>query len=553
MVQTTNGLNPLFLTDGYKLDHRRQYPKGTKFIQANWTPRSDKFFKESKGKVLVFGIQYALKVLLDSFEENFFKKDKATLVKEYQDFVKTYLNVEDFDVSHIEELHDLGYLPIKIRGLEEGSLCPVGTPVFTIINTDERFFWLVNYLETYLSNQIWLPMTSATTAYVYKKRLYKHFKKTLGEIPVYANFLCHDFSMRGMGGVDATIASGMGHLAVFEGSESLPAIRMGDVYYGSVTAGTIPATEHSVMCAGGNETEVETFRRLITEVYPSGFVSIVSDTWNLWRVVTEYVDELKSEILSRDGRLVIRPDSGTPEDIICGKKIKIVDLKNDKLEGFKVGEYFYDKSSGELVLYRVTNIEWSKLDGNGNVLLYVPTGYEVVEDLSELERAEIDGVYMTLWKKFGGDVVNGFKVLHNNIGVIYGDSITIERQAEIYKRLEEKGFAGTNLVLGIGSYTYQYRTRDSLGFAMKSTWCNINGVPTEIFKNPITDDGVKKSAKGYLCVVRDERGALKLQESGDVVENIENDAYVTYLEGDGSELKSKKTISEIRELVERSL
>lgn len=109
-----------------------------------------------------------------------------------------------------------------------------------------------------------------------------------------------------------------------------------------------------------------------------------------------------------------------------------------------------------------------------------------------------------LWGIFGGTInEKGYKVLNPKVGIIYGDSITLERQKEIYKRLEERGFAATNLVLGVGSYTYQYKSRDSLGFAMKATWCQVNGEGREIFKDPKTDDGTKKSLKGLICVQSD--------------------------------------------------
>lgn len=114
------------------------------------------------------------------------------------------------------------------------------------------------------------------------------------------------------------------------------------------------------------------------------------------------------------------------------------------------------------------------------------------------------GAYEVLWGIFGGTInEKGYKVLNPKVGIIYGDSITLERQKEIYKRLEERGFAATNLVLGVGSYTYQYKSRDSLGFAMKATWCQVNGEGREIFKDPKTDDGTKKSLKGLICVQSD--------------------------------------------------
>lgn len=449
--EKTMKITTMELTDGYKLDHRRQYPKGTEFVYSNWTPRSNTYFPEAEDGCVVFGIQYFIKeYLIKRFNEDFFNLDEDLAVKTFERRINTFLGENEVGTDHIRELHKLGYLPIRIKALPEGSLCPIGVPMLTVINTDKRFFWLTNFIETMMSMCLWLPMTSATTARIYRKELERHAKKTMFPKEVELGFNCHDFSMRGMAGLEAAITSGMGHLTSFIGSETIPAIGACEVYYNAdaekeLIAATVPATEHSVMCAGGMEDEFGTFKRLLTELYPNGFVSIVSDTWDFWKVITEFIPKLKEEILARNGRFVVRPDSGIPEDIICG-----------------------------------TN--------NPNDPDYIRKG-----------------AYECLWDIFGGTYTeNGYKVLDTHIGIIYGDSITIERQREIYRRLEDKGFAATNLVLGIGSYTYQYRTRDSLGFAMKATWCRVNGEDKEIFKNPKTDSGMKKSLKGLLYVEHDE-------------------------------------------------
>jgi nicotinamide phosphoribosyltransferase len=271
--------------------------------------------------------------------------------------------------------------------------------------------------------------------------------------------------MRGMDSVDAVISSGLGHLTSFMGTDSLPTIYGARKYYAAEgqVGGSVPATEHSVMCAGSKESEVETFRRLL-QTYPTGILSVVSDTWDLWKVCTEHIVTLKEEILARDGKLVIRPDSGDPVDIICGT-------------------------------YQCLTIP---------------------DNIKPL-RPQEKGVIELLWDVFGGTINDqGYKVLDSHIGAIYGDSITIDRANEICSRLEAKGFASTNVVLGIGSFTYQYNTRDTFGFAMKATYVEkttktigrglddrytTEGI--EIFKDPITDDGVKKSAKGLLKVNED--------------------------------------------------
>ena len=437
-------MNPLLLTDGYKLGHREQYPQGTTLVYSNWTPRKSRI--AGVDNVVFFGLQYFIKeYLIKQFNEHFFNLPKKDVVSEYKRYVDHYLGI-DYDISHIEELHDLGYLPIEIKALPEGTEVPIRVPMFTLINTKPEFFWLTNYLETLLSNIIWQPCTSATIANQYQKILMSFAQQTDRDNTGFITWQGHDFSMRGMSGTESSILSGMGHALSFSGSDTLPVAKAFEMYYKAdvtkeLVIGSVNATEHSVMCAGSKDDEIGTFKRLL-KTYPSGILSVVSDTWDLWKVLTNYLPQLKEEILSRDGKLVIRPDSGDPVDIICG------------------------------------------CDHNDPIVA--------------------KGVIELLWDEFGGTINDqGFKVLHPKIGAIYGDSITIERATQICERLKEKGFASTNVVLGIGSFTYQYNTRDTFGFAMKATYVEVNGEGREIFKDPITDDGTKKSAKGLISIYKD--------------------------------------------------
>lgn len=495
----------ILLTDGYKLDHRRQYPEGTEYVYSNWTPRSCHYMPDAEEGAVVFGIQYFIKeYLMKQFQMWFFERPKAVAVAEFARRVNTFLGPNEVGTKHIEELWDLQYLPIRIKALPEGTLCPIRVPALTFINTHPNFFWLTNYFETLISTTLWLPMTSATSARLAKKELVRHAQKTGFSPDVNLNFLVHDFSMRGMAGVEAAIMSGMGHMTSFCGSETIPAIAALEEYYnadaeGELIAATIPATEHSVMCAGGKEDEFETFKRLITEVYPSGYVSIVSDTWDYWKVITDYLPRLKDEIMARDGRVVIRPDSGNPVDIICGWPLDVVE-----------------------------EATWE-----------------------ELAMPETTGTYEMLWNIFGGTInEKGYKVLDPHIGIIYGDSIDLAKEKEIYRRLEEKKFAATNLVLGYGSFTYQFKSRDSLGFAMKATWCQINGVEHEIFKDPKTDDGVKKSLKGLIMVGLDEHGNLHAYDQ--VSKELEKEGYLETVFEDGKLVK-EYSLSEIRRNIDGTI
>ena len=485
-------MNPLFLTDGYKTGHHQQYPKGTTLVYSNFTPRSNKYGPKGCDRVVSFGQQMVMQQLHDLFQRDFFSQPKDRVCSEMKQELSMYLGM-DYDVSHFEALHDLGYLPIEVRSLTEGTLVPIKVPVLTIYNTHPDFYWLTNYLETILSNLMWKPMTSATIAHQYRKVLTKWMEKTDKDNAWFIDWQGHDFSMRGMDSVEAVISSGLGHLTSFSGTDSLPAIYGARKYYGAegFVAGSVPATEHSVMCAGGKEDEESTFRRLL-ETYPKGILSVVSDTWDLWRVCTEHIVALKEEILARDGKLVIRPDSGDPVDILCGREERLSDAP---------GEY---KTPAEI------------------------------------------GVIELLWDVFGGTVnKQGYKVLDPHIGAIYGDSITIERADEICRRLEAKGFASTNVVLGIGSFTYQFNTRDTFGFAMKATYCEINGEGREIFKDPITDDGTKKSATGLLSVTRDEySGDYMLMDRVDWQTSRGGELKTIYRDG---KFENTTTLSEIRE------
>ena len=438
--------------DSYKLGHAEQYPKGTTKVYSNFTARSSKHLSHAIGKevkgIVWFGLQSFLLELNDMWDKTFFSRNKEDVVSEFESMVAPFCGPNGFDTKRIAELHNLGYLPLEIKAISEGSVVNIGVPVLTITNTRPQEFWLPNFLETWMSSELWKASTSATISYEYRKIINKYANTTGGSTD-FIDWQGHDFSVRGMSGINDAAKSGAGHLLSFTGSDNIPAVKLLlDCYNGKATfiAGSVPATEHSVMCAGGKDSEVETFQRLL-KTYPSGIVSIVSDTWDFWNVITNTANTLKDEILSRkkdafgNSKVVFRPDSGDPVKILCG-----------------------DENAPE-----------------GS-----PEYKGAVECLAEIFGSTINA--------------KGFKTLNSKVGLIYGDSITIQRCEEILKRLSEKGYASDNVVFGIGSYTFQYNTRDTLGFAMKATYVEIEGEGVSIFKDPKTDDGTKKSAKGLLTV-----------------------------------------------------
>lgn len=472
-------INPLHLIDAYKYDHRRQYPANTSLVFSNFTPRKSRI--PDVNHVVFFGLQYYIKeYLINQWNQNFFDKPLDNVIKLFNRRKDTSLGPNAIGSDHIANLHGLGYLPLQIMALPEGSKVPIKVPPLVMWNTVPEFFWLVNYLETSMSASLWQMCTSATLAREYRKLLDQWAEKTGGPKD-FVQWQGHDFSFRGMSSMETAAMSGAAHLLSFSGTDTVPAIDFLEEYYNAdadkeLIGGSVPATEHSVMCMGMQDGEFETFKRLITEVYPEGIVSIVSDTWDLWTVLTDYLPRLKDVILARNGKIVIRPDSGDPVDIICGMNTR----KNDDMT--------YDHDS--YIKHIGTEASWK-------------------------------GVIELLWDVFGGKInEHGYKELHSSVGAIYGDSINLDRARSICERLTAKGFASTNIVLGIGSYTYQYNTRDTQGWAMKATYGEVidyeksellahgPGVSEwdivykgrEIFKDPKTDSGEKKSAKGLIAV-----------------------------------------------------
>lgn len=476
-------------TDFYKTDHRRQYPKGTTKVYSNFTARASRV--PGVDSVVVFGVQYFVKeYLIRQFDETFFKAPKGEVLAAYQRRMDTALGPNMVTTEHLAALHDLGYLPITVKALDEGTVVPLKVPLLTITNTHPDFFWVPNFLETLLSNVLWHPITSATTAFEYRKVLDAFAKKT-SDAQDFVMWQGHDFSMRGQTSLESSMVNGAAHMLSFFGSDTVPAIDFLETYYRAdsskeLVGGSVPATEHSVMCLGGQESERDTYHRLLTEVYPKGIVSIVSDTWDYWKVLDETVRGLKGVIMSRDGKFVVRPDSGDPQLILCG-------------------------------------------------------------DPNSSDSRERKGTIELLWDIFGGTVNSkGYKQLDPHVGAIYGDSITLDRCRSICSGLEAKGFASTNVVYGIGSYTYQYVTRDTFGFAMKATFGVVDGEPREIFKDPMTDRGVKKSAKGLLCV----NESLQLEEC--VSADREQEGLLTTVFQDGKLMKDT-SLSEIRERLNSKL
>lgn len=538
-------LAPLSI-DYYKADHRRQYPRGSQEVYSNFTPRSAHHFEGSMfydNKIVVFSIQLFIKdYLIREWNESFFNIPKEIAVGTYKHFMDNTLGAGKIPIDHLNALHDLGYLPLEIKALPEGTRAPIGIPIYTIRNTHPDFAWLTNYIESVMSSESWKPMTYATIMYEFR-RMFQYFADLTGASKEFIKFQAHDFSFRGASCREEAMKSGIGCLTSSAGTDSCLAIVGAAKWYDAdiskeLVGTSVYATEHSTMTSnieffrrmldkqGFIETtdfyverrdlqydpthtdnqrlaEIAYFRYLISVLYPKGIISIVSDSFDFWYMMEYGLRVLKPIIEAREPdelglcKVVIRPDSGDPVDIICG----IPSLE------------------------RRRNIEYAQLSDSSPI---------------------IKGAMECLYDIFGYTVNSkGFRTLNPKIGLIYGDSITLLRQQIILTELSKKAFATDCIIFGVGSYSLCMNSRDTLGFAMKSTHVTVNDESIDIYKAPKTDKGSKKSACGYLAVVKDVDGELTLLQkcSREQERSPKNELKTVFLNGI---LCNKTSLQEIR-------
>ncbi len=433
-----NDENTLLRTDVYKIGHARQYPDGIEVVYSALVARSSKVYPAS----VAFGGNFYLKEFLVSL----LKPGQDDMFLYYADAI---LGKGTVKPEQYRALVKLGYWPLKIKSLPEGTLVKNGNVLMTIVNTDRKFPWAVGFVEGLLL-KVWNTGTVATNSFKLRKVAEAFALHTTGGIPG-IEYAIHDFGYRGCSSEETAALGGAAHLLSFKGSDTVTAVRLLDRYYNAdrstpvdQIANSVPASEHSVMTAFGEHGELEAFHHML-DLYPTGIVSIVSDSYNFWDVVTKFIDpavegSIYQRVIERDGKTVFRPDSGNPELVILG-------------------------------------------DPNA------PEG-----------SPEHAGALELLWARFGGTVnQQGFRVLNPKVGLIYGDGIYYDRMVRIYAAMVKKGFATSNIVFGIGGLLLQQFSRDVLGYAIKATYVEIAGQQRNIMKDPITDPG-KRSHKGLVRV-----------------------------------------------------
>ena len=524
--------NPLLLIDFYKATHHEQYPVGLTKMVSYYTPRMSRL--KDTDKVTFFGLQAFIKeYLIDGFNKGFFSRPEEEVVAEYERILDYTLGNGAYESQKIRDLHRLGYLPLEISAVPEGMRTKVCVPQIEITNTHPDFVWLVNTIETMLSCSMWHTQTSAEVGYRYRQIVDKYAKLTCDDT-VNPRKLLGDFSMRGQQSVESAIKSSAAWTLSFDNTATVPAIMwLEDNYNCDVTKDNVAygaiSTEHSVMCSNFavDGDEITHIKRLLTEIYPNHSFSMVSDSYDYWRLVTELLPQCKEEILAHNGTLSIRGDSGDPVEVIAGKNIYYIDeteitekcslsdyieewARDMEIEG-DGSDYFYYNDK----YYRadITTNYGKERGGWTDSNYYFVEGYEV--EIEEIEpSAELLGTVWALDQIFGHTTNSkGYKVLNPKVKAIYGDSITPQRCEEIYKRLQRQGYAINNVALGVGSFSmmcletiddegthYNPYTRDTFGIAVKATYAeDKDGNPINIFKCPKAISW-KKSQKG-CCIV----------------------------------------------------
>lgn len=451
-----NRTNPMLLIDFYKAVHAEMLPKDINKSVSYFTPRMSRV--ERWDKVVMFGLQGFIKTyLIDYFNEEFFGKPFEEVIGEYKRIMDATLGAQAYKIDKIEKLHKLGYLPIEIIALPEGTMVPMHVPMFGITNTHPDFAWLPQSLESLISAESWHPMIAATVGYTYRQIVNKYYEKTCDDSIARARAL-GAFDFRGEECLESAVKAGAGWCLSFLNTATVPTIPYLEQNYNCdctkepVAFGS-PSTEHSVMCSNYamDGDEVTLLRRLLTEIYPNTSFSAVLDSYDYWNIIDNVLPQIKDEILAHNGCMLMRGDSGECVDVVTQTVFK-------------------------------------------------------------------------LWEHFGGTVNSkGYKVLDPHVKAIYGDSITIQRCEEIYRILEENGFACSNVALGVGSFSMQCIeengelkpfTRDTFSSCIKATYCEIDNKPYPIFKNP-KDGGFKKSQKGCCVVKENEQGVLVYQDEFD--------------------------------------
>lgn len=444
--------NPMLLIDYYKAVHAEMLPKNITKSVSYFTPRMSRVNRWDS--VVMFGLQGFIKTyLIDYFNEEFFNKPIEEVVGKYKRLMDFTLGKDTYKIDKIEKLHKLGYLPIEIVALPEGTIVPMHVPMFGITNTHPDFAWLPQSLESLISTESWHPMLAATVGYTYRQIVNKYYDLTCDDNILRSKAL-GAFDFRGEECTESAIKAGAGWCLSFVNTATVPTIPWLETMYNcdctkELVGKGSPSTEHAVMCSnyavdGDEETLL---RRLLTEIYPNTSFSCVLDSYDYWNVVDNILPKLKKEIMEHNGCMLMRGDSGDCVEVVTKTVFKL----------------------------------WEEFGGTIN-----SKGYKVLDphvkaiygDSITIQRCE--EIYKILME-------NGFACSNVTLGVGSFSFQCIEEDGEL------KPF-----------------TRDTFSSCIKATYCEIDRKPTPIFKNP-KDGGFKKSQKG-CCRVYNCDGSIYFED-----------------------------------------
>jgi len=400
--------NIVKLTDSYKLNHWGQYPKGIENVYSYFEARKGAHFPVT----VFFGLQYLIKEYL---EGQLFDDKDIDLAEEFcQDHFGTNTMFNRGMWEHILLAYG-GKLPISIKAIPEGTPVSNNNVLMTVENTDSVCAPLTNHLETLLC-QVWHPSTVATLSYITKQTMKQYLERT-SDNPNAVNFQLHDFGFRGVSSVESAALGGAGHLVNFMGTDTTIAIDLLMQYYNSkVCAYSVPATEHSVMTAEGEEGEKALLGRLLDQ-YDHGILSIVSDSYDITRFVRDYVGKTyKEKILARDGKVVIRPDSlrfpeDTPEDQMVWilEELWKVFGGSENSKGYRVLNPKVGALWGDGIDYTGISkiLDKTKRAGFSTEALVFGMGGGLLQKINrdnqrfafKCSANKIDGVWRNIWKK----------------------------------------------------------------------------------------------------------------------------------------------------------
>jgi nicotinamide phosphoribosyltransferase len=316
--------NIILNSDSYKYSMFNQYPKGTEIVYSYIESRGGKW-----DYTLFFGLQAFIKeYLLEPITQDDIDVAESIITAHGEPFYK-----EGWE--YILKEHN-GLLPVVIKAVPEGTIVPVKNVLVIIENTDPKCFWLTTFLETALLRAVWYPTTVATNSYESKKIILKWLEKNGN--PNDIDFRLHDFGSRGVSSLESSAIGGAAHLINFKGTDNVAGLCFARSYYnGGITGFSVPAMEHSTVTSWGRENEVEAYRNMIRK-NPNSTVSIVSDSYDIYKACHMYGTALKQDIIDNNIQLVVRPDSGVP-NVVVSSCLDVLDcffghIINDK--GYKV-------------------------------------------------------------------------------------------------------------------------------------------------------------------------------------------------------------------------